>query len=74
MTIDETTSKSDLRDLLEVFSGQSVLLASLHPASRDLPAELTRTTDYLTHPVFNRYHSETDLLRYMYRLQTKDLS
>ncbi|NJR58106.1 MAG: aminomethyl-transferring glycine dehydrogenase, partial [Cyanobacteria bacterium CRU_2_1] len=35
---------------------------------------LTRTTPYLTHPVFNRYHSETELLRYIYRLQAKDLS
>ncbi|MDV2995965.1 MAG: Glycine dehydrogenase (decarboxylating) [Chroococcidiopsis sp. SAG 2025] len=38
------------------------------------PTELTRTSEFLTHPVFNRYHSETELLRYIYRLQAKDLS
>ena len=38
------------------------------------PKSLGRTTNYLTHPIFNRYHSETDLLRYMHRLQAKDLS
>jgi glycine dehydrogenase len=39
-----------------------------------LPPALQRTSAYLTHPVFNTYHSETELLRYLYRLQTKDLS
>ncbi|MGB5972069.1 MAG: aminomethyl-transferring glycine dehydrogenase, partial [Nodosilinea sp.] len=42
---------------------------SLSPSS-----PLTRTTPYLTHPTFNRYHSETEMLRYLYRLQNKDLS
>ena len=72
VTIDETTSKKDLLDLLEIFSGDASSLTSLRPAS--LPASLSRTTPYLTHPVFNRYHSETELLRYMHRLQAKDLS
>ena len=75
VTIDETTSKQDLLDLLKVFSGDSAAsLKSLRPASLAFPAALSRTTPYLTHPVFNRYHSETELLRYMYRLQSKDLS
>jgi glycine dehydrogenase len=42
--------------------------------SLPLPNALARTTPYLTHAVFNRYHSETEMLRYMYRLQGKDLS
>ncbi|MBE9158955.1 aminomethyl-transferring glycine dehydrogenase [Nodosilinea sp. LEGE 06152] len=45
-----------------------------HPSTPPLPHPLRRTTPYLTHPTFNRYHSETEMLRYLYRLQTKDLS
>ena len=40
----------------------------------DLPASLSRTEGYLKHPVFNTYHSETEMLRYMKRLENKDLS
>jgi len=39
-----------------------------------LPSNLERTSPYLTHPVFNQYHSEHELLRYLHRLQAKDLS
>ncbi len=45
--------------------------AGLVPA---LPIDLQRTSSYLTHPVFNSYHSETEMLRYIHKLQTKDLS
>ncbi|WP_082906314.1 aminomethyl-transferring glycine dehydrogenase [Phormidesmis priestleyi] len=72
VAIDETTSKQDLLDLLEIFSGHSISV--LCAPSSVLPASLSRTTLYLTHPVFTRCHSETELLRYMYRLQSKDLS
>lgn len=72
VAIDETTSKQDLLDLLEIFSGHSVSV--LCSPSSVLPASLSRTTPYLTHPIFTRYHSETELLRYLYRLQSKDLS
>ncbi|MGB5914763.1 MAG: aminomethyl-transferring glycine dehydrogenase, partial [Phormidesmis sp.] len=51
---------------------ENVTLRSLQP--QPLPAALARTSDYLTHPVFNQYHSETELLRYLYSLQKKDLS
>ncbi|PSR19504.1 glycine dehydrogenase (aminomethyl-transferring), partial [filamentous cyanobacterium CCP3] len=46
--------------------------SSPHPLT--FPTALRRTTPYLTHPTFNRYHSETEMLRYLYRLQGKDLS
>lgn len=42
--------------------------------SDTIPENLRRTSAYLTHPVFNTYHSETELLRYIYHLQSKDLS
>ena len=43
-------------------------------AAPPLPADLRRTSAYLTHPVFNRHHSETEMLRYMRRLEARDLS
>src|SRR3546814_6000239 len=39
-----------------------------------IPAALARTSRYLTHPVFNRYHAETEMLRYLRRLQAKDIA
>ncbi|MCW5549823.1 MAG: aminomethyl-transferring glycine dehydrogenase [Opitutaceae bacterium] len=78
VALDETTTVADLRDLLTIFApGGAVeftveeLAAHVDPA---LPMTLRRTSRYLTHPVFNRYHSETELLRYMHRLQQRDLS
>ena len=44
------------------------------PTDEDIPIDLQRKSPYLTHPVFNSYHSETEMLRYIHRLQTKDLS
>lgn len=73
ISLDETTSAQDLTDLLAVFAGRSVDLDSAW-AKDTLPANLVRSTPYLTHPVFNSYQSETELLRYMYRLQSRDLS
>ena len=78
ISIDETTSVEDLRNLWYVFAG-------FDPNSKDLFGFRTeemllqyqpfaRTSSYLTHPVFNRYHSETELLRYLHRLESKDLS
>lgn len=78
VTIDETTCGDDLVALFEVFAGEQAPRFSpeelaLHVKTK-LPPDLTRTSAYLTHPVFNRYHSETELLRYMNRLQSRDLS
>lgn len=49
-------------------------LAQSSIPSKMYPDALARTSDYLTHPVFNSYHSETDMLRYIHHLQSKDLS
>ncbi|BAZ08356.1 glycine dehydrogenase [Calothrix sp. NIES-4071] len=68
ISLDETTTEADLIDLLEIFASSPTLLPSHTPT---LPHS---RTPYLTHPVFNRYHSETELLRYIHKLETKDLS
>jgi glycine dehydrogenase len=79
ISIDETTTEQDIINLWEIFAGKEKLSVPLTPS---LPSSFTpsphllcpRTTSYLTHPVFNSYHSETELLRYLHKLETKDLS
>ncbi|MCG9134609.1 aminomethyl-transferring glycine dehydrogenase [Candidatus Poribacteria bacterium] len=72
ISLDETTTSADVEELLEIFGMQSpTLRISVESA---IPIELQRESAYLTHPVFNSYHSETEILRYIHRLQTKDLS
>ena len=79
ITLDETTTLQDLLDLFEIFAGSDSLPFTVEelviPLAKieDLKS-FARKSSYLTHPVFNRYHSETELLRYLYRLQAKDLS
>ncbi|YAF97431.1 MAG: aminomethyl-transferring glycine dehydrogenase [Nodularia sp. CChRGM 3473] len=76
ISLDETTTLEDLIDLWQIFAGTDNLPFTIEeltsPSSSHLP--LVRTSSYLTHPVFNRYHSETELLRYLHQLETKDLS
>jgi glycine dehydrogenase len=78
ISLDETASPADVTDLLKVLSGSSAtdtsfddLLAGSDPRYDE---RFRRTSAFLTHPVFNQYHSETELLRYIYRLQARDLS
>ncbi|HIK31283.1 MAG TPA: aminomethyl-transferring glycine dehydrogenase [Oscillatoriales cyanobacterium M59_W2019_021] len=76
ISLDETTTPEDVLDLWQVFAGTE----DLPFAIADLPtfnlqtSPFNRTSPYLTEPAFNRYHSETELLRYLHRLQAKDLS
>ncbi|OKH15761.1 glycine dehydrogenase (aminomethyl-transferring) [Fischerella major NIES-592] len=71
VSLDETTTIEDVQNLLEIFAlGDEFTLPPPH--TPHLP--LKRTSSYLTHPIFNRYHSETELLRYLHKLETKDLS
>ncbi len=75
VALDETVTPADLDDLLAVFGSEMKaerLAASYEPG--DYPVPFNRTSDYLTHPVFNSYHSETEMLRYIHRLESRDLS
>ncbi len=75
VALDETVTPADLDDLLKVFGaarGASRLAASFEPAP--YPAPFGRTGGYLTHSVFNSHHSETEMLRYIHRLESRDLS
>ena len=74
ISLDETTTEQDVLDLMQIFSGEALPALSSDSPSSQIPAFLQRTSAYLTHPIFNTYHSETELLRYMHRLQAKDLS
>jgi glycine dehydrogenase len=76
ISLDETTSEKDLEDLLAVFESGRMLDFTIEEltASAVIEKKFARTSLFLTHPVFNSYHSETELLRYMHRLQAKDLS
>ncbi|MEH2144710.1 aminomethyl-transferring glycine dehydrogenase [Nostoc sp.] len=76
ISLDETTTPEDLIDLWQIFAGTDDLPFTLKElTSPSLPhLSLSRKSTYLTHPVFNRYHSETELLRYLHKLEAKDLS
>lgn len=83
ITVDEATTQNDLNTLLgelSRFAPQDGLSPEQFAAgfakaeSLELPAHFKRSSAYLQHPVFNSHHSETELLRYIYHLQSKDLS
>ena len=79
VTLDETTTTKDVENLLHAFAtalvARRVELAKLAPnADETVPAPHARTSAYLQHPVFNRYHAEHEMLRYIKRLEARDLS
>ena len=78
VSLDETTTTHDLSALFEVFSSSDSIPFTIEDLADDidpaLPANLARTSAFLTHEVFHRFHSEHELLRYIHRLQARDLS
>jgi glycine dehydrogenase len=70
ISLDETTTAADLESIAKAIGVK--LIDSANGIS--LPAELSRKTDFLTQKVFNSYHSETEMLRYIKRLESKDLA
>jgi glycine dehydrogenase len=72
--VDETTTIEDLNRLLKAFGGKRELTDSTELACSALPSELGRKSEFMTHPVFNSHHSETEMLRFLKRLENKDFS
>jgi glycine dehydrogenase len=72
ITLDETTDDGDLRSIAGVFGVSGIDSGIADAVSWDAP--LSRTSDFLTQKVFNSYHSETEMLRYIKRLESKDLA
>ena len=71
----EVATRDDVATLIALLTGELVDVAALDAVEAEpLPAALCRTTPYLTHPVFNTHHSETEMLRYLKRLQNRDLA
>ncbi|HXG49729.1 MAG TPA: aminomethyl-transferring glycine dehydrogenase [Methylomirabilota bacterium] len=78
IALDETTSAEELEQLARLFCTRQPMDFTVASLSADAPPgidpALARTSEFLTHPVFNRYHSETEMLRYIRRLESRDLS
>ncbi len=76
VALDETTSAQDVHDVLACFAEVQKKpvpsISTLDQAS--IPRSLERSSAYLTHPVFNKHHSETEMLRYIKTLESRDLS
>lgn len=78
ISLDETSTLDTVQDILAIFAKAIGKLApKVEPEEADkisIPEPLLRQSKYLTHPVFNTYHTEHELLRYMKRLENKDIS
>lgn len=80
ITLDETTGREEVATLFAILLGDNhgldidELDAAVAADSRSIPSALQRQQPILPHPVFNRYHSETEMMRYMHSLEKKDLA
>lgn len=79
ISLDETNTPRDILDILFVFAStlnrdQAGLSFDEDALLHNIPSGLTRTSDFMTHPVFNSHHSETEMMRYIKSLENKDLS
>jgi glycine cleavage system P protein (glycine dehydrogenase) len=80
ISLNETTTLADVEQLLSVICGAdqkadlAALDAQLSADNNAIPAELIREQDYMTHETFNSYHSETEMLRFLKRLESKDVA
>jgi glycine dehydrogenase len=76
LSLDETTTRADVESIWRAFGmGTDSGLASLFDETADaLPPSLRRASAFLAHPTFNRYHSETEMLRYLRKLADRDIA
>lgn len=73
VSFDETTNENTLIGLIGALTGKSTIIAEADCAAA-LPVSLARARNYLTHPVFHNYHTETEMMRYMRQLADRDLA
>ena len=74
VSFDETTELKDINNLLEIFGVEKKLEALDANTATSIPAELVRASKFMEHEVFNSFHSETEMLRYLKRLENKDIA
>jgi len=80
ISLDEKTTKEEIIKLLEIFAGEDIsrfnftFVEISEDILNSIPDNLIRKSDFLTHPVFNKYQSETEMMRYLRRLAQKDIS
>jgi glycine dehydrogenase len=74
VSFDELTSLDDVADVAEALTGKRPALPPLKTEPESIPPALRRSDAVLSHPVFNRYHTETEMMRYLKRLENRDLS
>ncbi len=76
ITLDETTTREDVVALFSILLGEEhgLNIDALDSDASAIPSAMIRTAPILTHPVFNRHHSETEMMRYMHSLERKDLA
>jgi glycine dehydrogenase len=79
ISLDETTSQQDVLDIIHVFADltnatEKIDQLKLSDKLQNIPSDLTRTSEFLLHPVFNTHHSESEMMRYLKMLENRDLS
>ena len=74
LSFDETTEIADLNNLFKIFGLNAEMKDIGDVVTPSIPSNLKRTSDYMSHPVFNSYHSEHEMLRYLKRLEDKDIA
>ena len=78
ISLDETTNASDVNDIVSIFGsavGKTPIANEINNFSEKFNLEsISRSSAYLTHPVFNTYHSETEMMRYIKKLENRDIS
>lgn len=81
ISVDEASNLDDIKTILSIFAGhigKDISALSIdyntNGTVNDIPSDLIRKSAYMRHPVFHKYHSEMEMMRYIYRLEKKDLS
>ena len=75
ISLNETTTDADLADIIAVLAkAEGVEMIEMDACLGNLPEDLVRLSDFMTHEVFHSYHSETDMMRYLKSLERKDLA